>query len=118
MITHYQDIPDYITKDGSTIRELMHPDSHGNTNQSLAEATVPTGTQTQLHVHKYTEEIYHITHGQGMMTLGDQEFVVKVGDSILIPANTPHQILNKHSEELIFLCLCSPAYSHDDTVLL
>lgn len=52
MITHYRDIPNYITKDGSTIRELMHPDSHGNTNQSFAEATVPVGTQTQLHMHK------------------------------------------------------------------
>jgi hypothetical protein len=34
-----------VTKDGSGIRELMHPDRHGNRNQSLAEALVPPGTQ-------------------------------------------------------------------------
>ncbi len=118
MITRYQDIPNYITKDGSTIRELMHPDSHGNLKQSLAEATVPSGTQTQLHLHKQSEEIYYITRGQGVMTIGENKFSVKVGDSILIPPNTPHQIQNDHSEDLIFLCMCSPAYSHQDTILL
>ncbi len=118
MITHYNNIASYITKDGSSIRELMHPDLHGNGSQSLAEATVPAGTQTQLHLHKQSEEIYHITGGQGLMTLGDQQFSVQMGDSILISANTPHQIFNNHSEDLVFLCVCSPAYSHQDTILL
>lgn len=52
------------------------------------------------------------------MTLGEDQFSVKIGDSILIPAKTPHQILNNHHEDLIFLCMCSPAYSHQDTILL
>lgn len=118
MVTHYKDIVSYITKDGSSIRELMHPSSHANSNQSLAEATVPAGVQTQLHLHMNSEEIYFITHGNGLMTLGHQQFQVTVGDSILIPANTAHQILNKQHEDLIFLCICSPAYSHEDTILL
>ena len=37
MKTRYADIPAYITKDGSTIRELMHPSVHGNRLQSLAD---------------------------------------------------------------------------------
>ena len=40
MKTHYQDITAFITKDGSLIRELMHPAVHGgNWAQSLAEDT-------------------------------------------------------------------------------
>ena len=35
---HYRDIEPYVTKDGSEIRELMHPAVHGNEKQSLAEA--------------------------------------------------------------------------------
>ena len=34
--TTYNNIKSYITKDGSEIRELMHPDVHGNIRQSLA----------------------------------------------------------------------------------
>jgi len=64
----------YTTVDGSTVRELMHPEQHGNENQSLAEATIEVGTSTQLHKHKETEELYHITQGEGEMTLGKEVF--------------------------------------------
>ena len=118
MYTHYNQIQSYITKDGSSIRELMHPNSHANSNQSLAEATVPKGIQTELHFHKTSEEIYHITQGEGLMFLGEQNFPVTVGDTICIPANTAHQISNVGQLDLVFLCACSPAYSHDDTVII
>jgi mannose-6-phosphate isomerase-like protein (cupin superfamily) len=118
MITHYDKTPAYITKDGSTIRELMHPAQQSNHNQSLAEAIVPAGTTTLLHRHQQTEELYHITAGEGVMRLNDEEFVVSVGDTILIPPGTPHAIENRCHVELKILCCCAPPYSHDDTELL
>lgn len=108
----------YLTKDGSEIRELMHPAVHGNRNQSLAEATIPPGTRTVLHQHAVTEELYHVTQGQGLMTLGEESFAVVVGDTVLIAPGTPHCIEATGSEPLKILCCCSPAYSHDDTELL
>jgi mannose-6-phosphate isomerase-like protein (cupin superfamily) len=118
MKTRYSDIPAFITKDGSTIRELMHPGHHGNRHQSLAEATVPPGGKTQLHRHIQTEEIYHITRGTGAMTLGDECINVRAGDSILIPPGTPHCIENAGENDLVILCCCAPAYSDEDTELL
>lgn len=118
MKTRYRDVPAYVTKDGSEIRELLHPDQHGVRNQSLAEATVPTGTRTLLHWHRRTEEIYHVTAGQGRMTLGEESFDVEPGDSILIPPGTPHCIEAIGIVPLRILCCCSPAYSHKDTELL
>lgn len=118
MKTRYEDITPYATKDGSQIRELLHPDHHGAGHQSLAEATVLPGQRTQLHRHRQTEEIYHVTAGQGRMTLGDGVFEVLPGDSILIPPGTPHCIEAIGSEPLRILCCCSPAYSHGDTELL
>src|SRR5215207_2750602 len=61
MRSSYRTVAPYITKDGSYIRELMHPAVHGNRNQSVAEATVPARGRTALHLHRATEEIYHIT---------------------------------------------------------
>jgi 1,4-dihydroxy-2-naphthoyl-CoA synthase len=68
----YKDATPYLTKDGSEIRELMHPSVQGNKQQSLAEATVPVGGKSLLHKHMVTEELYHITRGRGLMTLGDE----------------------------------------------
>jgi mannose-6-phosphate isomerase-like protein (cupin superfamily) len=118
MRTSYAAIRSYVTADGSEIRELMHPDHHGNQRQSLAEATLRPGQETLLHKHLRTEELYHITAGSGLMTLGDERFAVFPGDTVHIPPGTPHCISNIGAEALRILCCCTPAYSHEDTVLL
>ncbi|WP_440951451.1 cupin domain-containing protein [Methanococcoides sp. FTZ1] len=117
-IAEYSQVEPFITKDGSIIRELMHPNSGGNQRQSLAEAIVPVGCETLKHRHYEAEEIYHITAGSGLMTLGDDVFKVGVGDTILIDRGAGHKIKNTGNIELKFLCCCSPAYSHEDTELL
>lgn len=115
--TRYAEIPAYVTKDGSEIRELMHPSAHGNRNQSLAEATVMPGKATQLHRHAATEELYHITSGTGLMTLGDKLIAVGPRDTVLIPPGMAHKIEATGDEPLRVLCCCSPPYSHEDTEL-
>lgn len=112
------DAPPYLTKDGSEIRELMHPGVHGNRAQSLAEATVPPGAETRLHRHRVSEELYHVTQGEGRMTLGAQVFDVQAGDTVCVPPGTPHRIRNVGAVPLKILCACAPAYAHDDTELL
>jgi mannose-6-phosphate isomerase-like protein (cupin superfamily) len=117
-LTHYDETTTYITKDGSTIRELMHPQQHGNRLQSLAEATVAPGCRTQLHRHGQTEELYHVTAGSGVMKLGNEQFEIGVGDTVGIPPGTPHAVENSGSVDLVILCCCSPPYSHEDTELV
>ncbi|MBI5898042.1 MAG: cupin domain-containing protein [Rhodocyclales bacterium] len=117
-LTQYADIPVYVTKDGSQIRELMHPAQHGNRAQSLAEATVLPGQRTRLHRHALTEELYHVSTGRGRMTLGDEVFEVGAGDTVHIAPGTPHCIEALGAAPLRFLCCCAPAYSHEDTELL
>lgn len=112
------EVQPYVTKDGSEIRELLHPSQHAVSNQSLAEARIPAGCKTILHVHQRTEEIYHVTHGTGVMTLGDEQFPIAPGDSVLISPGMPHRVENTGKSVLIILCCCAPAYSHEDTTLL
>ena len=116
--TRIKDITAYITRDGSEIKELMHPAVQGNKTQSLAEAIVQRGQQTHLHQHHNSEELYYIANGKGHMTLGEEQFEVSVGDTICIPPGTPHCIKNIGSGTLRILCMCSPPYNHDDTELL
>lgn len=118
MKTYRDDVFAYVTKDGSEIRELIHPSVHGARNQSLAEATVLPGRTTLLHRHRATEEIYHVIEGMGRMTLGNERFDVVAGDSVLIPPGTPHCVEALGSSVLRMLCACSPAYAHDDTELI
>ncbi len=116
--TEYNTINPYATKDGSMIKELMHPEVHGNRRQSLAEAAIPVGFTTLLHTHGTSEELYHIISGNGRMRLGDETFEVTEGDTVCIPPGTPHRIENTGNVTLKVLCCCSPPYSDNDTMIL
>jgi mannose-6-phosphate isomerase-like protein (cupin superfamily) len=116
--SEYDKIQPYITKDGSIIRELMHPFVHFNRNQSLAEAVVPPGAITHLHKHLQSEEIYHVLSGVGIMTLGDEQFGIKAGDTVCIMPGTLHKVKNTGATSLKILCASAPPYSHSDTELL
>jgi mannose-6-phosphate isomerase-like protein (cupin superfamily) len=107
----------FTTKDGSEIRELAGLPTGNSVHQSLAEATVPPGGETQEHLHRVTEEIYFFTSGSGRMRLGPEEAAVTVGDAVVIPPGTRHKLWNTGAGPLKLLCCCSPPYSHDDTFL-
>ena len=116
--TGRDDIAPYITRDGSEIRELLHPSQHAVRHQSLAEAVVAPGASTRLHRHRLSEEIYHVTRGNGLMTLADSTFAIAPGDSIVIAPGTPHRLENTGDGPLHVLCCCAPPYAHEDTELL
>lgn len=118
MKTAYADIAPFVTKDGSLIRELMHPANHGPGAMSFAEAIVESGATTALHLHPNSEEIYHVTNGVGRMLLGEEEFDIRAGDTIKIKPGTAHNLTNTDAAPLRILCVCHPAYSDEDTVLL
>lgn len=118
MKTGYADVVAYLTKDGSEIRELMHPGTPASGRQSLAEAILQPGQKTFLHRHGVTEELYHVTRGEGRMTLGTEVFAIAAGDTVRIPPGAPHCVENTGHAPLRILCCCFPAYSHEDTELL
>ena len=103
----------FTTKDGSTIRSILDLSNAPVEKQSLAEATIPTGGETERHWHRDSEEFYFILSGAGTMEIDGAEREVGEGDAILIPAGAWHQI--RATRDLRFLCCCAPPYRHEDT---
>jgi mannose-6-phosphate isomerase-like protein (cupin superfamily) len=110
IVTSVEGVEAFVTKDGSTIRELHHTQV-----QSLAEATLEVEQATERHYHRLTEEIYFVLKGQGRMEVDGETTHVRPGDAVLIPAGAWHQLENNGTSELRILCCCAPPYSHDDT---
>jgi mannose-6-phosphate isomerase-like protein (cupin superfamily) len=108
------DAEPFTTLDGSTIRVLLDASAGGAANQSLAEAELGPGQQTQRHHHARTEEIYVFVEGGGEMEVEGDHADVGVGDAVLIPAGARHQI-TAGDEGARFLCCCAPPYSDEDT---
>ena len=91
-VINRNEVTAFMTKDTSTIREILAPRNSSIERQSLAEATLPPGAMTQAHYHPNTEEIYHILSGGALMRIEGDERSVVPGDGIAIPAGSPHQI--------------------------
>jgi mannose-6-phosphate isomerase-like protein (cupin superfamily) len=111
-----EELEPIVPPDGSEVREIARPPDTAR-NQSLAEARIPPGGETTEHLHRASEEIYHFVSGEGRMRLGDEEGMVRPGETVVIPPGTPHKLWNAGREPLVLLCCSSPPYYDEDTVL-
>ena len=104
--------PEFWTDERCFITECLN--SEEVPEFSLAVARVKPSVTTQLHSLRDTKEIYIIRKGTGLVLVGKKELEVSIGDSIIIPANTPQRITNlSDSEDLEFYCHCSPRFVPD-----
>ena len=55
------------------------------------------------------EEIYYVVKGRATFILNDEEYWVGTGESIHYPSTVRHQILNREDEELMLMCVITPA---------
>ena len=102
--------PEFWTDERCFITECLN--SEEVPEFSLAVARVKPSVTTQLHSLRDTKEIYIIRKGTGLVLVGKKEVEVSIGDSVIIPANTPQRITNlSDSEDLEFYCHCSPRLS-------
>ena len=104
-----RDATPFVTKDGSTIRELHHTPA-----QSLAEASLEPGAATRRHYHARSEEIYLVVEGSGDLEVAGETRAVASGDAVLIPVGIWHE-LKAHADGVRLLCCCVPPYSDEDT---
>lgn len=116
-IRNLEEVPAFLTKDGSEIRELLAHRNSAIRHQSLAEARVPAGGSTLEHYHSRAEEIYYITAGTGRLRIESELREVQAGDAIAIPPGRRHKLWNTGPGTLRLLCCCAPAYEHSDTII-
>ena len=117
-LARHAELKPYVTADGSTIREWAGPGYSPARNQSLAEATLAPGTATAAHYHRESEELYLVTAGNGRLRVGDEVRDVMPGDCAVIRPGEEHKLWNTGDVDLVVVCACSPAYSHEDTYLV
>ena len=100
---------EFYTSERCYITELVNDPTQPAA--SLARCRVTPGTLTQKH-RLSVAEWYVILAGDGEMSLGDAPaFPVTRDDVVAIPAHTAQQIRNTGAADLIFHCLCVPAFT-------
>lgn len=99
---------EYYFKEGCYIHEWLN--SPEDPDMSIARVRVEPNTQTRLHALAATTERYTILSGQGLVTVGDQTWIVKEGEVVTITPSQPQKIGNEQDQDLIFLAICTPRF--------
>jgi mannose-6-phosphate isomerase-like protein (cupin superfamily) len=61
---------------------------------SLIEAVMPPGGDGGLHAHTREDESVHLVEGELEVTIGDETFILRPGESYFAPRGVPHRLRN------------------------
>ena len=75
---------------------------------SLIEAFMPPGGDGGLHVHTLEDETLHVISGELQVTIGDQQFDLKAGETSFGPRNIPHRVRNNGDQEARVFLINTP----------
>jgi mannose-6-phosphate isomerase-like protein (cupin superfamily) len=104
-------LKEYFTPEGCFIFENWGLVSAKDPNVSIARARVKPGAATTRHHLEGIQEIYLITQGKGKVEVGILPVSnVAKGDVVVIPAGISQKIENTGKTDLIFYCICTPAF--------
>jgi mannose-6-phosphate isomerase-like protein (cupin superfamily) len=81
---------------------------------SIARARVEPGISTKAHHLEGVQEIYLIAFGRGRVHVGGLETAeVSSGDLVVIPEGVAQRITNIGESDLVFYCICTPAFTQE-----
>lgn len=68
-------------------------------------------------VHPDNDQFFRFEAGEGKVVIGDQEHLVKDGDSVVVPAGAQHNVINTSATELLKMyTIYSPNHHLDGTI--
>ncbi len=86
----------------------LDSDEHASTYVIFIKKQVP------LHQHKTHTEIVYILDGEGVMTLGKEQYPVSAGSYIHVPEGTPHSVQVTSNKPLKVLSIQTPEFFGKD----
>ena len=81
-------------------RTLLGKEHFNSPVKFLAETILAPGSSIGVHRHMGNEEVYLIVEGEGVMTVDDEQRVVKPGQAVLTQSGSSHGIRNNSDREL------------------
>jgi putative monooxygenase len=80
---------------GGDIRVCLSPKTVGCTSGFGGFVTLKPGEFVSEHYHPYSEEFLYVIEGELEMTVEGNPITLKPGDSLWIPINSKHRLVNK-----------------------
>ena len=75
----------------------------------LLDIGLAPGMSVPRHTHTREDEAYFVLAGELEVIVGDEVFILGVGDTLIAPRNIPHRLRNSGNDENHYLIMFSPS---------
>jgi mannose-6-phosphate isomerase-like protein (cupin superfamily) len=107
-------LPSFISKDNTTIIELLHPKNDLiELPYSIAFGKLEPGASSLPHRLKGHIEVYYFLGGLGELVVGKEKVTIGQGSIALVPHSEFQYLINTGPSDLKFLCLVSPPWTEE-----
>lgn len=93
-----------LTKQNTNYREVLTTTKQ----QQLVIMSIPYNEEIGTETHPETTQFIKIEQGSGEAIIKNKTYKIKAGDSIMIPANTKHNIISRSKKGLKLYTIYSP----------
>lgn len=109
----YKQNIEILTVDNSDFRKVLYTGEH----IQLVLMSLKPNEDIGHEVHDENDQFFRFEKGEGKVIVGEEEYEVGDGDVIIVPAHTPHNIINtSSSEDLKLYTIYTPPH-HKDAIV-
>ena len=101
-----------LTKENTDFRRVLYTGAH----MQLVLMTLAVGEEIGLETHEENDQFFRFESGSGKVIIGETEYTVGDGDAVVVPAGTPHNVINTGDTSLALYTIYSPAHHKDGIV--
>ena len=118
MARRYLDVYRKILDDRENHRPWGHYDNLlERDDHKVKEIIVEPGKRLSLQQHQHRAEHWTLVSGEGRVTVGEQETLLKPGQSVEIPRGAVHRIMNPGNVPLVFVEVQTGDYFGEDDII-
>ena len=109
----YKENIEKLTIENENFRKVLYTGAH----MQLVLMSLRPLEDIGLEVHTENDQFFRFEKGNGKVIVGETEYDVEDGDTVIIPAGTQHNVINiSEVEDLKMYTIYSPAHHKDGIV--
>ena len=101
-----------LTKSNSNFRQVLYTGKHSQ----LVVMSLKPGEEIGAEVHEDIDQFFRIDAGEGKCVIDGNEYMIKDGFAVIVPAGANHNVINTGTVDLKLYTIYSPP-EHQDQVL-
>jgi quercetin dioxygenase-like cupin family protein len=94
---------------GALSKALVGPENAGSQLMDFRISRYAPNAYVQEHVHKVQEQVYYVLEGEGVLTVGKDQHLMRPHDYVYLPPGVRHSFTNTGTAGLVFLVITTPA---------